>query len=503
MSGKASVREPDGSPESTAHSHDGPPEVECNICLDIMRNDDTIGIVPCCGRRFYHSRCILTWSKSSNGCPQCRKRYHKVHIAKFATPSDIVECVDVSDKLPENPAINDIPTEYIVPASLAHELSSANPETHPGTITSAGVCSICSSSDYRSSIRNMVACAYCGANFHLNCLGITNSTSLANWNCPICDCFQQLLLPELAPLLSHRRVPRSTRPAPRIVHSTPRTTGSSPLRRPGLVIHNNNDELDVDFLYDNDTVEEPVQTVINGGVLLRKELRIQQNLSEEERKSWAGFESLRNGTESTMADSTINPTGTTTKRRRRRKKLTPTEPNSTANTPTNGTTGRISTLLSQLRTSTSRTHVPQYPPPQPLSNVSESPSSLSPSSNSLNEYSGESDTQYDSDSKIVKKSRPELSLDHKIEIQKHIRNNLRPLYKGNQSSAPLIHSEDQYIKINKMASRKIYQHILNGSIENGSVNSLFIDGIFNEDNQTRLRQIVNEYVEEELGSIRH
>lgn len=502
MSGKASIHGVDGSPEST--SHDGPPELECNICLDTMKNDDTIGIVPCCSKRFYHSRCILTWSKSSNGCPQCRKRYHKVNIAKLATPSVIIEGVNVSDKLPENPAIDNIPSQFIVPASQAHESSSSNPETHPGVITSAGVCSICASSDYRSSIRNMVACAYCGANFHLNCMGITNSTSLANWNCPICDCFQQLLLPEPVRLISHRRVPRAARPAPRMVHSTPGIINSSPLRRPGLIIHNNNDELDVDFLYDDDSIEEPVQTVINGGVLLRKELRIQQNLSEEERKSWAGFESLRNGTESTLTDSTTNLAGTATKRRRR-KRLTPTESNSTLNIqhPVNGTSGRMSTLLSQLRTPKSRKHVSQYPTSQSVSNVSESPTSLSPSSNSLNEYSGESDTQYDSDNKTVKKPKPELSLDHKVEIQKHIRNNLRPLYKGNLSSAPLIHSEDQYIEINKMASRKIYEHILNGSIVNGSVSTQFIDGIFNEDNHIRLKQIVDKYVKEELSTIGH
>jgi hypothetical protein len=289
-----------------------------------------------------------------------------------------------------------------------------------------------------------------------------------------------------------------------MVHSTPGIINSSPLRRPGLIIHNNNDELDVDFLYDDDSIEEPVQTVINGGVLLRKELRIQQNLSEEERKSWAGFESLRNGTESTLTDSTTNLAGTATKRRRR-KRLTPTESNSTLNIqhPVNGTSGRMSTLLSQLRTPKSRKHVSQYPTSQSVSNVSESPTSLSPSSNSLNEYSGESDTQYDSDNKTVKKPKPELSLDHKVEIQKHIRNNLRPLYKGNLSSAPLIHSEDQYIEINKMASRKIYEHILNGSIVNGSVSTQFIDGIFNEDNHIRLKQIVDKYVKEELSTIGH
>ncbi|KAK6454513.1 uncharacterized protein RJT20DRAFT_59038 [Scheffersomyces xylosifermentans] len=631
---------------------------ECTICLEPLLPSHQIGSIPsCCGtsnNKYYHDRCILQWAANSNSCPTCRKRFYSINIANKSTPHRVKRVVAIKDKLLPNDAINNIPRAYITPATRSVSASphgGTNSELedddirHAHSVTSNGVCTICSSSDYRSSIRNMIDCNFCGSNFHLNCLGISSgqANELLNWCCPICDNDQDLILPATAAATGRRaqgsrfipsRTPVSrTTPLGRIGHmSTIRaasitdsvyrnpigsllSTNSASFaptvisnmsneptlttirRRPGLIIHNENNELDDDFLYNNDNtddfgdrmesltnpIHESYSPVINGGVILRKELRAKQNLSPEEIQSWDLFEEARHegqegegssseqilsSTAEEMPTTSLHSSGTSdltistsanplivdpeSKKRRRRKKVTPVEmkqiveesksdmltgtTGQSSDFSTKGSSSRISNLISQLKTSppgasksrtrpqhqaiNSMTFQPPFsPPPQPFSNA-ESPVSMSPSGNSPMEVmSNDSDTQYDSDSKVRKKPKiAELTLDQKIEIQKYIRGNLRPLYKPNNtneqigsssssvnllspSPSPIITSEEKYININKVISRRIYGHILSESLENGELCTNLIDQYFNDEDPTKLRDVIDKYVREELEKL--
>lgn len=560
---------------------------ECTICLEpILPTDDIGTIVSCCTtttNKYYHDKCILQWANNSNSCPTCRRRFYKINIASGALPHKVKRVVSVKDKLLPNDAINSIPRAYVIPATRpVPSLQSTSPEPtpdedvdfdcvrHSQSITT-GFCTICSSSDYRSSIRNMVCCGFCGSNFHLRCLGISSSahaSHMVGWCCPICDSDQDLVVLGSTnatmslvrnPLTSSRLasgVSRSTRLATSITDSFYRNPNMASITNMDisdmslhnmpsasnsrLVIHNNNNELDDDFLYhnndndsnivDNSLKPEIHSTVINGGVRLRKEQRAIQNLSPEELQSWELFDEARNSNESTndtKVSTAISSSVSESKTRRKRKKVTPVAAveNATIHPESRMAIGssssRISSLINQLKTTPAMIQqkkvksgllLPQLAPPiipQATSSTAESTVSISPSSNSpMENLSNDSDTQYDSDSKVRKKPRSaELTLDQKIEIQKYIRINLRPLYKPSKDSesssspSPVIRTEENYININKVISRRIYGHILSETVDNGELCPNLIDEYFNDDDPTKLKDVIDKYVEEELANL--
>lgn len=43
---------------------------ECSICLNEMKIDDKLIILPC--KHYYHKECIAEWFKKSKTCPECR-----------------------------------------------------------------------------------------------------------------------------------------------------------------------------------------------------------------------------------------------------------------------------------------------------------------------------------------------------------------------------------------------------------------------------------------------
>ncbi|ODV80669.1 uncharacterized protein CANTADRAFT_29596, partial [Suhomyces tanzawaensis NRRL Y-17324] len=504
---------------------------ECTICLEPLLDTQLVGIVPsCCGHnKPYHDRCITQWSCNSNSCPTCRQRFYTVEIYPKNKPTMLVHTISVQDKLLTNDAINHIPSEYVIPA--------AAPAPVEDEIRHGGVCSICSSSDYVSSMRSMLNCNFCCSSFHLDCVGMSPDTDMCSWCCPICDIDQELIIP----YQRSRGTSRTTRTCPTPARSVPRAlartriirgTGSSartPARsaRPGLIIHNENNELDDSFLYDNDS-DDLMQNnemlysrfndfhappVINGGVLLRKEQRAQQNLSKEELQSWQIFDVARNQdpeyiseeVKTEGSESASTGTSSSSNKRRRRKKITPVNEAVVGSSKDmiKDNSSRINNLISQIKTSplarTPITHAASG-----VLSASDSPASISPSSNSpMDPTFNDSDTQYDSDSRLQKKHKSlELTLDQKIEIQKYIRSNLRLLYKPNHTeqlpSELIITSEEDYIKINKTISRKIYGHILSEVNNSATSDSTLLDKYFKEDDVTKLKELVDRYVKGEL-----
>ncbi|EGW33112.1 uncharacterized protein SPAPADRAFT_150765 [Spathaspora passalidarum NRRL Y-27907] len=511
---------------------------ECSICLEPILSNHTVGKIANCCNISYHDKCLITWSQMSNSCPTCRKRFHKINISSKSNDK-IIHTIQVKDKLLPNGAINDIPSQFIIPPTPSPSIqlnaqyfddNEDEEEEEWGLLSASGVCCICSSSIYSNSYRNqLITCRSCFSKFHLHCLGVSPDQYLI-WNCPICDCHQECVV---------ARNPSSAAAGRRRINSILNNLmGGSRRSRSNLVIHNENDELDIDFLYENNddadfsirpwqqvSPMEPSHTVINGGVIRRREEKQRLQLTEEEKNSWSLFEQARNqedqeaGIVDPVESSLSQVTSEGDKKRRRRKKMTPLEHKNPEEGSSSGN-GRITSLINQLKAPNQKSK-PSRPPLRnivcaptsssscalkPPAITAESPGSSSPQSNSPMEsssYSNDSDTQYESDTKSRKRPKPAgLNLEQKVEIQNHIKNVLRPLYKPGSEDSKFINTEEEYIRINKTISRKIYSHILTESIDDtGEISSTLVDNYFDVNIPTKLKEVVDMYINKELNDL--
>lgn len=461
---------------------------ECTICLEPMPPGAPVGVVSGC-KHHYHEHCLLHWCSQSNSCPSCRQKFHAVSVVDQLTGT-VRRRVAIQNRLLLTDAINNIPGEFMNPV--------AEPADEDIPVS---VCSLCSSSDIRALAVPMMRCTSCFAGFHLRCLGITglrDGNMDPTWCCPMCDVSQEVVVDGLPE--TQRRAPRPARrhtnpdrrnrsnalsqmeyPEPHEANSIRRSAEQS-----GLVIHNENGELDDSFLYDSSHISRPV--LLNGGVLSRRETRQWQNLSPAEVLLWQMFHSAREGRDQ---ESNEPPASDNSRRKRRRKRETALQISvvlsSSASEPPAVPTTRtsFSSIMNLVRSSPPRTH--QSPP---LS-ANHSPTGRSPMENTGN---GDSDSQSDIDTRYLQK--PSLTLEQKTIIQKHIRNYLRPLYKPN-SDRSRIASEQEYVRINKSVSRKVYSYILSlSSPENGTIHMTFINDYLHD--QSSLKETVDRFVAEEL-----
>lgn len=445
---------------------------ECTICLEPILAHADVGVVSGC-RHHYHEQCLLQWCSHSNSCPSCRKLFYAVFVVNQATGT-VRQRISIQNKILLTDAIDNIPLEFVNP--------SQPPEDDEPTI---GVCSLCSSSDIRALTMPMLTCNSCFAGFHLLCLGIANVRDVGmdpTWCCPMCDSSQHVVIsgrPAHRPAATARR-PRASETTAAIERREER-----PVRQ-GLVIHNENGELDDSFLY-NENPPRPV--LLNGGILSRRETRQWQSLSPEEMQSWEMFHHARQGAEHEY----LVPSPANNTRRKRRKRynsdssgeplsaLHPPEPTRTSN-PVRPS---FSSIMNQVRSSTST----RASPPR---SANHSPPGNSPMEATSN---CDSDSQSDLDISSVEQ-KPTLTLEQKTKVQKHIRNYLRPLYKPGKSHSRIA-NEEQYIHINKSVSRKVYSYLLSlSSPENGSIHVTFINDYLHD--QVGLKQTVDRFVEEEL-----
>jgi hypothetical protein len=232
--------------------------------------------------------------------------------------------------------------------------------------------------------------------------------------------------------------------------------------------------------------------LLNGGVLSRRETRQWQTLTPEEIQSWNMFHQAREGADQEYTQ----PSHINDSRRKRRRKR---DVNTSNATPTNQTLENsrasnmvrpsFSSIMNQVRNGLSHSQIPHSSPPR---SANHSPPGNSPMDGTGN---GDSDSQLDAETRTFHQ-KPALTLDQKTLIQKHIRNYLRPLYKpGNTHSR--ISNEEDYIRINKSVSRKVYSYVLSlSSPENGTIHVTFINDYLHD--QTSLKQTVDRFVEEEL-----
>lgn len=521
---------------------------ECPICLEALSALDTLGRVHHCLHQ-YHHQCILQWSSHSNLCPTCRKLYYAIDVV---SNNSVVETVPVKDRLIENDAINHIPPEFIIPPATYTETDNSRSEDL------SGVCTICSSARYSRQPRSLLCCIGCGAKFHALCLAQTDDSS---WFCPVCDCGQEYSRTQF----------RRARP---------------PVRR-GLLVFNENNEIE-DFELETTTRS----SVLNGGILLRREARARQNLSPDEARSWEMFEEARSG--SLLGDHTA-PTPSVEPRKRRRRRVGAASSGSEISSTGEGNSsndnsgernlagdrenrgdnmqrgndsieGAGSTTDTMFRgdsvasaysvtsgnsiatgTSTEDTHThtarashysnTASDTHSTVSSSSFSPSSFSPSSSSafpssssehslLREDSGRSRiaslmsqirrprhagpaapvqqsvqahsplssaslhmADSDSDAESRRFYTYELTLEQKRQVQRHVRNHLRPMYHPTQPELGDIRSEAQYIDVNRSISHRVYAEILaQCGRDPRAVSEYFAD-------EARLKMLVDGHVE--------
>lgn len=420
---------------------------ECPICLENIQTFALLGrVLPCL--HTYHEQCLIQWSSHSNSCPTCRKLFHKIDIIANHQPNLVQRSIPVKDKIIENDAINEIPQEFIIPPQIYGEVRPEEPDRGHN-----GVCTICSSAQYSRRNKAMVSCIGCGATFHTLCLGHKDEP---DWYCPVCDCHQEM------PIQSPIRVSRRLVPAP----------------RRGLTIFNENNEIE-----DFDDREHPTRSasVLNGGVLLRREARQLESLTKEEADSWSLLELVRHGS---TKDIEVSLQHSTSEKRKRRKRTDPSrvldstgpldlKASNSAQKPS-----RFGSLMNQIRSGSSSVHMETNPPVQEVVLVSETiPSLPSGGERSLTR-------------------RTELSFEQKHKVQKYVRDRLRPRYIPNSESLDptIIKSESEYIKINKAISRKVYAGILSLFAANPDQ----MDEIF-EKGDLQLRDLVNEYADLSLN----
>lgn len=464
---------------------------ECPICLEPMMPDAIVGVVARC-QHHYHEACLLQWSSHSNSCPTCRKHFHKINVVSDKGKGQVLRSFSVQDKIISTDAINNIPSEYIIPPN---QVPQAEAEAIPDELDlSSGVCQICSSASYTLRSRRMVSCVACNAAFHVSCLGTASHQpgDLA-WFCPVCDCYQEI------------HYPRSRRA---------RATPTRVSRRTQGLITTDSDVVDDPFYQEFD---EPLFTttsrssVMNGGVLLRREAQALRNLTPDEANLWSMFEQARSHDQdsSPLTNFTQQPEGQRRKRRRRRAHEGTSahegasEQAPVAENPPNGSSSsRIATLMNQIRLQPTRKDVL---PSQHSTVVQRHTASRNHASPLLSPANSDSETE---SKRPCLDYNQELTLEQKKQVQKHVRDNLRPLYRpqsgptspgalppSGPSENGIITSEHDYININKSISRKIYSFIVDAGKKEGR---LALEGYFTE-HSSQLRDLVDSCVQTELG----
>lgn len=515
--------------------------LECEICLELFYKKSRLGIIENC-QHYYHKDCIEQWSQNSNTCPTCRQLFYRLRITRNFEDRTPIGSIRVQDKLLPNEGINDIPREFVISANSAasnyynsREFASEEEEAFSSNNT---LCSICT--DYRGTTANgLIYCNVCTSAFHSLCLGLDQSeeTEEFYWICPMCDNNQEYV-PDIGsfsrrkkarvrPTKANGRRLHANRFRGRAVdshnlqssdymlsdnecyeHKSPfflstgrssqrkRNTWEDTRQRKGLVVHNENGELDDDFLYHSEDLPydrhhlQKKLPILNGGVILRKEQKEKAKLTKEEADSWNLFDLAKSGDSLAQNNrdsikNSVAPHDRDRKKRARRSNASDLNQQEGCSADLNHlyrsqeNPSRISNLIGQVRSRntdndskfnledvrTAEDQIRQYKPKH---------------------YSSEESS---------------LSYEQKVEVQKHVRNLLKPIYKPtspDNKEQPIIRTEKVYIKVNKLISRKIYQHMLSSATnEKEELNDYTINSYL-EKNKSILSKIVDDVVNNEL-----
>ena len=57
--------------------------IECSFCMENFEQDQPVIVLPCDSRHYFHSRCILVWSRTQKNCPLCKIGFDEAKIKAF------------------------------------------------------------------------------------------------------------------------------------------------------------------------------------------------------------------------------------------------------------------------------------------------------------------------------------------------------------------------------------------------------------------------------------
>ncbi|KAH3671990.1 hypothetical protein WICMUC_004497 [Wickerhamomyces mucosus] len=437
------------------HDHE-----DCAICLeDLFKTPhELITKLQPCGH-YYHTDCINLWKAKSNSCPTCRNDY------------DLIQMIDKNGDLISSNFANkiDIPyvEEYFFESNDEDEFLDEDIERRINlSISISSSCILC---DNSHSSNRKTSCNSCSSTFHLDCLGLS---TLSYWCCPMCD----------ADNMNYER--------PSIFR---RSRNSARTNR----VYNNNkrDLLNIIQSAASNNVVVPIIPVI----------------SPEEKKVWDCFEraraqndvaenqlsipepssiplSLLSSSSSSNVEQHSNQETRKLKQptRRNRGPRTQPIPNEIPRLEIDHSKpSLINQILGQIKensTSSSRKSLeiqqqlsPNFfknhpslaikplslndssPTSSSASLVSQSSSSIPTSPEDNDIFGSPTTTNNKSIWKMSLSNNNELTLEQKSELQKIVRNKLRPFYKDKTIT------EDQYTNINKKISHILYDLVLNNN----------------------------------------
>ena len=123
---------------------------KCTICLDAVKSDQ--GSLDCLHKAFCFD-CILNWSKISNKCPLCMKKFFSIKNLKTK--------------------------ESLIIDDIVSESEESFYEYYYDSIK----CEICKLGDNED---KMMLCDECDLGFHTTCIGLIRIPYLDYWFCPKC-----------------------------------------------------------------------------------------------------------------------------------------------------------------------------------------------------------------------------------------------------------------------------------------------------------------------------
>lgn len=90
----------------------------CTICLENNDNSKPVRMVTLCGH-YFHSECLLDWTKQKEFCPNCKKDFSKKAIHEFENPQKIENESKAKLKSSENGSPSQAPRSPPLQSSLA------------------------------------------------------------------------------------------------------------------------------------------------------------------------------------------------------------------------------------------------------------------------------------------------------------------------------------------------------------------------------------------------
>lgn len=106
-------------------------EKTCPICMSDFESNDTVMIMPCDKRHFFHVDCIVQWLKNSQNCPICRSNIVALLNPNGQSPSNTTAN---TNRAPLSPSANTLPQSSSRNSNIERSRSTVELSTAHSTI---------------------------------------------------------------------------------------------------------------------------------------------------------------------------------------------------------------------------------------------------------------------------------------------------------------------------------------------------------------------------------